>query len=100
MESNSIETLLLRHFGNTAQAPDGLEETLQNSIRHEAKEARMAQLAATRLQQQRVSRRQAVRLAVKGAGDTGIGLLCLGLEGLQLLETALISQDNAQPALP
>ena len=100
MESNSIETLLLRHFGNTARTPVGLEETLHASIRHEAKEARKAQLAATRLQQKRVSRRQAVRLVVKGAGDTGIGLLCIGLEGLQLLETTLVSQDTAQPALP
>jgi hypothetical protein len=100
MESNSIETLLLRHYGNTAPTPIGLEEKVSASIRHEAKEARKLQVAAIRLQQQRVSRRHVARLAVKGAGNAGMGLLCFGLEGLQMLETALTSQDTSQPVLP
>lgn len=100
MESNSIETLLLRHYGNSAPAPSGLEKNISASIRHEAQEARKLQVATTRLQQKRVSRRHAARLAVKGASNAGIGLLCFGLEGLQMLETALVSQDNAQPVLP
>ena len=100
MESNTIETLLLRHYGNSAPSPVGLEEKISASIRHEAREARKLQVVANRLQQKRVSRRQAARLAVKGAGDAGMGLLCFGLEGLQMLETALVSQDNSQPALP
>jgi len=100
MESNSIETLLLRHYGNTAPAPVGLEQRLSASIRHEAKEARKTHVAATRLQQKRVSRRSAARLVVKGASEAGIGLLCLGLEGMQMLETALVNQDTAQPVLP
>jgi len=100
MERNSIETLLLRHYGNTAPTPRGLEEKIFASIRHEAKEARKLQVAATRLQQKRVSRRHAARLVVKGAGNAGMGLLCFGLEGLQMLETALVSQDNSQAVLP
>ena len=28
MHNDTIETLLLRHYGSTAQAPDDLEETL------------------------------------------------------------------------
>jgi len=100
MERNSIETLLLRHYGNTAPTPRGLEEKISASIRHEAKEARKLQVAATRLQQKRVSRRHAARLVVKGAGNAGMGLLCFGLEGLQMLETALVSQDNSQAVLP
>jgi hypothetical protein len=94
MESNSIETLLLRHFGNAAPSPTGLEERLYASIHQQAKEARNAQLAVTRLQQQRVSRRHAVHLAIKGAGETGMGLLCLGLEGLELFETTLANQET------
>lgn len=100
MESNAIETLLLRHYGNVAPTPIGLEEKISASIRHEAKEAQKIQVVATRLQQKRVSRRSVARLAVKGAGNAGIGLLCLGLEGLQMLETTLVSQDNTQPVLP
>jgi hypothetical protein len=100
MESNSIETLLLCHYGNTAPAPVGLEQKLSASIRHEAKEARKAQLAAARLQQKRVSRRSAALLVVKGASEAGMGLLCLGLEGMQALETALVNQDTTQPVLP
>lgn len=99
MESNSIETLLLRHYGNTAPAPVGLEQRLSASIRHEATEARQAHVAVTRLQQKRVSRRAAARLMVKGASEAGIGLLCLGLEGMQMLETALVNQDITQPVL-
>jgi hypothetical protein len=94
MESNSIETLLLRHFGNTAPSPAGLEKRLYASVHQQAEEARKAQLAAARLQQQRISRRHVVRLAIKGAGETGMGLLCLGLEGLELFETALVNQDT------
>lgn len=100
MESNSIETLLLRHYGNTAPVPAGLEEQLYASVRYKAQEARRTQLAETRLQQKRLSRRQAARLVVKGAGEAGMGLLSLGLEGLQVLETALANQDTTQPVLP
>ena len=36
----------------------------------------------------------------EGNAEAGIGLLCLGLEGMQMLETALVNQDTAQPVLP
>ena len=38
MQNDSIETLLLRHYGSAAQAPAGLEEKLRASIRLEAAE--------------------------------------------------------------
>ncbi len=100
MESNPIETLLLRHYGNTAPVPAGMEERLYASVRQQAQETRRAQLAETRLQQKRLSRRQAVRLVVKGAGEAGMGMLWLGLEGLQVLETALANQETTQSVLP
>ena len=100
MESNSIETLLLRHYGNAASVPAGLEEKLRVSVHYKAEESRKAQLAAARLQHKRVSRRQAIRLVARGASKTGLDLLSTGLEGLQVLEATLIGQDTTQPALP
>jgi len=77
-----------------------MEERLYASVRQQAQETRKAQLAETRLQQKRLSRRQAVRLVVKGAGEAGMGMLWLGLEGLQVLETALANQETTQSVLP
>jgi len=77
-----------------------MEERLYASVRQQAQETRRAQLAETRLQQKRLSRRQAVRLVVKGAGEAGMGMLWLGLEGLQVLETALANQETTQSVLP
>jgi hypothetical protein len=100
MDSNSIETLLLRHYGNAASVPAGLEEKLRASVHYQAEESRKAQLAAARLQHKRVSRRQAIRLVARGASKTGLDLLSTGLEGLQVLEATLIGQDTTQPVLP
>jgi len=77
-----------------------MEERLYASVRQQAQETRRAQLAETRLQQKRLNRRQAVRLVVKGAGEAGMGMLWLGLEGLQVLETALANQETTQSVLP
>jgi hypothetical protein len=94
MENNSIETLLLRHYGDTACVPDGLEERLLAVLRYETQESRNARLAAARLQQRRVSRRQAVRLVARGASRTGLDLLSTGLEGLRALEVTLSSANS------
>ena len=100
MENNSIETLLLRHYGDAARVPAGLEQRLSASVRYEAEKLRGARLAEARLQQKRVSRRDAARLVARGASRTGLGLLSVGLEGLQMLEVTLIGQDSSQPILP
>jgi hypothetical protein len=94
MENNSIETLLLRHYGDAACVPAGLEERLLAALRHETQESRKARLAAARLQQRRVSRRQAVRLVARGASRTGLDLLNTGLEGLRALEVTLSSANS------
>jgi hypothetical protein len=96
MRNDSIETLLLRHYGSTAQAPRDLEEKLRASIRLETVELEREQQIITRLREQRVSRRHAVRLVAIGAA--GLGGLSLALEGVRTIEAALIGQDVTKPA--
>ena len=92
MQNDSIETLLLRHYGSTAQVPAQLEEHLCTSVRSEAAEMRKKERNATYLMQRRFSRRQVIRLVV------GLGTLSVGVESLRVLETSLPGQKVAQPA--
>jgi hypothetical protein len=87
MQKDTLESLLLRHYGNTAQAPTGLEERLLAFVGQEAEESRKA----ARLQQQRVSRRQAFKLLARGTARVGFDALNAGLDSLQVLESALTS---------
>jgi hypothetical protein len=96
MRNDSIETLLLRHYGNAAQAPIDLEEKLCASIRLKAEEQDKEQQVITRLRERRVSRRHAVRLVAIGAA--GLGGLSMALEGVRMLEAAMIGQDVTKPA--
>jgi len=91
MQKDSLESLLLRHYGDTAQAPTGLEERLLAFVGQEAEESRKAQRTAAHLQQQRVSRRQAFKLFARGTARVGFDALNAGLDSLQLLESALTS---------
>jgi hypothetical protein len=96
MQNDSIETLLLRHYGSVAQAPAGLEEKLCASLRLETAEKAEIQQITTRLRERHVSRRHAVRLvAITTAGLGGLGL---ALEGIRMVEAALIGQDATKPA--
>ncbi len=96
MQNDSIETLLLRHFGSAAQAPAGLEEKLRASVRLEAAEQAEIQQITARLSERHVSRRHAVRLvAITTAGLGGLGL---ALEGLRMVEAGLMGQDATKPA--
>ena len=96
MHNDSIETLLLRHYGSSAQAPIDLEDQLRASIRLEAVELEKEQQIITRLRERRVSRRHAVRLVAIGAA--GLGGLSIALEGVRIIEAALIGQDITRPA--
>ncbi len=93
MQNDSIEALLLRHYGNTAPTPPDLEDRLLASVRLEAGESRKQQQAVARLHQERVSRRRAFRLLARGTGKAGLNVLSLGLDGLQALETTLSGLD-------
>jgi hypothetical protein len=94
MYNDSIETLLLRHYGNVAPVPGALEQQLIASVQHEAASMQRQERIATRMRTQRVSRRRAVRLVA--ISSAGIGLLSAGMESLQMLEDALAGQDPAQ----
>ena len=96
MRNDSIETLLLRHYGSTAQAPNDLENTLRASIRLEEVELEKEQQLLTHLRERRVSRRHAVRLVAIGAA--GLGGLSIALEGVRMIEAALLGEDITKPA--
>ena len=95
MRNDTIETLLLRHYGSTAQAPIDLEDTLLASIRLEEVELEKEQQLITRLRERRISRRHAVRIVTIEAGLEG---LSLAFEGVRMIEAALIGQDITKPA--
>ena len=89
MQKDSLESLLLRHYGNTAKAPTGLEERLLAFVDQEVEESRKEQRVAANFQQKCVSRRQAFKLFARGTARVGFDALNAGLDSLQLLESAL-----------
>ena len=93
MQHDSIETLLLRHYGNTAPAPDYLEQRLLRSVK---REAHLLDGKQQCLRTKRINRRQIVRLVA--IGSAGIGLLSAGFDSLQQIETSLAGQDMRQAA--
>ena len=95
MRNDSIETLLLRHYGSTAQAPTDLEDALHASIRLKEGEIQQEQQLVTRLRERRISRRHAVRIVTIEAGLEGLNL---ALEGVKVIEAALKGQDITKPA--
>lgn len=100
MRNDSIESLMQRHYGNTADTPAGLEQQLHASVRDTAVGLQRQQLAAIRMRERRMSRRQAVRFVASNTGTAGLGLLAIGLESLQALEDALVGQEATQTAFP
>src|SRR5258708_37785374 len=96
MRKDSLETLLLRHYGNAAPTPPGLQEQILASVRHKAAESRQEMRAVAHLRKKRPSRRPAVKLvAIRSAG---LGILSSGRESLQMCETALVARYGTQPA--
>ncbi len=87
MHNDSLETLLTRHYGNTAVAPTGLEQHLSASIRQQAIQSAQEQNMLTHA----VSRRRAVQLVA--LSSLGVGMINLGLE---MLETTLVGQEATQ----
>jgi hypothetical protein len=97
MQNDSIETLLLRHYGSTAPTPIGLEQRLQAAVHQQVAELRQEQHIAARLRAYRVNRRRAVRLVAFSAA--GLSILSAGLASLHTLESAVLGQDMTQRAL-
>lgn len=95
MHNDTIETLLLRHYGSTAQAPIDLEEAICTSIRAAEANLEKEQQLITNLRERRISRRHAVRMVTIEAGLEG---LSLALEGVKAIEAALTGQEVTKPA--
>ncbi|MBX5449755.1 hypothetical protein [Thermogemmatispora sp.] len=82
---DSVEVLLLRHYGEQAPTPPGLEERLRASVIREALSLESDQRIAHLLGERRLSRRRATALVALGAA--GAGVLSLGLACVQSLLT-------------
>ena len=95
MGNDTIETLLLRHYGATAQTPVDLQDSLSAAIRLEAVELEKEQQLVTRLRERRISRRHAVRIVTIDASLQG---LSLAIEGVRVIEAALKGQDVTKAA--
>jgi len=93
MSKDSLETLLSRHYGDTAPAPVGLQERLRASVRQQANELHQEQRMTAQLRYKRISRRHAVRFVA--ISTAGLGILSAGLE---VLEAALVSPQDTQQA--
>jgi len=81
MRNDSIETLLLRHYGSSAPAPVDLEQKLSATVRQEVAEAQARQQVANAWQQRRVSRRRILQLVT--FSGAGLSVLAVGLNTLQ-----------------
>jgi len=96
MRNDSIETLLLRHYGSTAPAPVDLEARLLVSVQEQAAEMNARERTASAWRERRVSRRRVLRLVA--FGSAGLGVLGIGLEGLRQVEANLLGRDTGKPA--
>ncbi len=94
MYNDSIETLLLRHYGDTASVPPALEQRLTICVHQMADERRQQELLTRNLRENRISRRRAIQLVA--LSSAGLGLLSTGIAGAQVL---LNGQSSTQPAL-
>jgi len=96
MRNDSIETLLLRHYGSAAPAPVDLEARVLASVQQQAAEISARGRTASAWRERPVSRRRVLRLVA--FGSAGLGVLSIGLEGLRQVEANLIGRDTSKPA--
>src|SRR5437667_8083007 len=96
MQNDSIDTLLLRHYGRSAPTPAGLEEGVRTALHRQVVEQQREQQQFLRWRQQRISRRRLLR--VVAVGTAGVGVVGIGLESLHQIRVALSGQDITRPA--
>jgi len=81
MQNDSIETLLLRHYGSTAPAPAELEQRLSAMVRRETAAVQAQQQSVKRWEQRRVSRRRVLQMVT--FSGAGLSALAMGINALQ-----------------
>lgn len=81
MRNDSIETLLLRHYGSSAPAPVDLEQRVSALLRQEVAATQRQQQAVNNWRQRRVSRRRILQLVT--FSGAGLSVVALGLDVLQ-----------------
>jgi len=72
MHNDSMETLLLRHYGSTAPTPPRLEQQLIASVRHEVVLRQQQEYTAARIRAYRMSRRRVIKLVAMGSAGFGM----------------------------
>ncbi len=95
MYNDSVDTLLLRHYGRSAPIPPRLEQHLVSVVQHEVGIKHQHAYVAARIRAYRISRRRAVKLVA--IGSAGLGIAGAGLE---ILEMIFQGSDNTHSALP
>ncbi len=94
MYNNSIETLLLRSYGDTAPTPTALEQRITVSVYQMADERQQQEHLTRNLRENRISRRRAIQLVA--LSSAGLGLLSTGIASAQVL---LNGESASRPAL-
>ncbi|GCE47245.1 hypothetical protein EI42_00772 [Thermosporothrix hazakensis] len=95
MRNDSLETLLLRHYGHAASTPDGLEQRLIASVRQEGAQLRQRQQMEAHLRKRRYSRRQMLRFVT--LGTAGVGVVGVALDGISEVSASLLGRDVSHP---
>ena len=80
MSNDSIESLLLRHYGEDAAVPAGLEQQVSASLQQATESMQKQQALTARLRDYRLTRRRVVRMVA--IGSAGLGLLDAGVSFL------------------
>jgi hypothetical protein len=93
MYNDSIETLLLRHYGDNGSTPEALEQRLCASVQQQVKDEQQQQAFVRRISEQRISRRRAVQLVA--ISSAGLGLLSASISSVQAL---LDSPEGSRPS--
>jgi hypothetical protein len=81
MQNDSIETLLVRHYGSTAPAPVELEKRLSAMVRRETAAVQAQQQAVKSWEQRRVSRRRVLQMVT--FSGVGLSAIAVGLNTIQ-----------------
>jgi hypothetical protein len=81
MQNDSIETLLLRHYGSAAPVPADLQERLCAMVQRESAALQTSEQRVSAWNQRRVSRRRVLQLVT--FSSAGLSALAVGLHTLR-----------------